>query len=148
MEPPDRAQGQVGFIPNMYARMVNSPGLLETYLDGYAVFRAESGFSPSEQELVLLVISRTNGCEYCMAAHSMLARSKSGMDAAVLEAVRNRTALPDPRLAALAAFTEHLVTTRGKIQGMVMLAPSSPFWQPATRSGRSWKSSWRSPSRP
>lgn len=41
----DKAQQQVGFIPNMYANMVNSPGLLDTYLYGYNLFRNESGFS-------------------------------------------------------------------------------------------------------
>ena len=29
----EKAKAQVGFIPNMYANMVNSPGLLDTYLD-------------------------------------------------------------------------------------------------------------------
>lgn len=28
----EKAKAQVGFIPNMYARMANSPGLLATYL--------------------------------------------------------------------------------------------------------------------
>ncbi len=30
-----------GRMPNMYANMINSPGLLETYLHGYDVFRKE-----------------------------------------------------------------------------------------------------------
>ena len=70
----ERAKAQVGFIPNMYAGMSNSPGLLETYMDGYGRFRKDSGFSPSEQEVVFLTISRGNGCDYCMAAHSLIAR--------------------------------------------------------------------------
>lgn len=41
----EKAFAQVGFIPNMYALMVNSPGLLNTYLDGYAAFRKDSGFT-------------------------------------------------------------------------------------------------------
>lgn len=46
----------------MYANMVNSRGLLERYLFGYDRFRKESGFSPAEQEVVFLTISRENGC--------------------------------------------------------------------------------------
>jgi hypothetical protein len=38
----------VGFIPNMYAGMANSPGLLETYMDGYDRFRKDSGLTPAE----------------------------------------------------------------------------------------------------
>lgn len=68
-----RAKAQLGFVPNMYAAMANSPGLLETYVGGYDRFRKDSEFTPAEQEVVFLTISRFNRCEYCMAAHSMLA---------------------------------------------------------------------------
>src|SRR5260370_6599777 len=73
----EKAKAQVGFIPNMYAGMANSPGLLESYLDGYAAFRTHSGFTPAEQAVVFLTISRENGCDYCMAAHSMIADKAS-----------------------------------------------------------------------
>lgn len=41
----------------MYAAMVNSPGLLKTYLQEYAAFREASGFTPVEQEIVFLAIA-------------------------------------------------------------------------------------------
>jgi len=107
------AKAQTGFIPNMYARMVHSPGLLKTYLDGYAAFRNDSGFTPPEQEVVFLVISHENGCEYCVSAHSALADMKSGLAPEVTDAIRNGTAIPDPRLAALAEFTRLMVAKRG-----------------------------------
>lgn len=109
----EKAKAQVGFIPNMYARMVNSPALLETYLDGYAAFRNESGFTPAEQELVFLVISRENGCEYCVSAHSMLADVKSGLAPQATDAIRDATPIEDAKLAALAEFTRTLFHTRG-----------------------------------
>jgi AhpD family alkylhydroperoxidase len=68
------AQKQYGLVPNMYARMANLPGVLSTYLHGYEAYRKQSGFTPPEQEVVLLTISRENNCEYCVAAHSMVAR--------------------------------------------------------------------------
>lgn len=107
------AKAQVGFIPNMYAAMVNSPGVLETYLKGYALFRGESGFSPAEQEVVFLVISRENNCHYCMAAHSMLADKKSGVSGEVLRAIREGRDPSDLRMAALARFVEVMVRSRG-----------------------------------
>ncbi|AUM01522.1 alkylhydroperoxidase [Rhodocyclaceae bacterium] len=109
----EQAQKNLGFIPNMYARMVNSPGLLETYLTGYAAFRNESGFTPAEQEVVFLVISQENGCEYCVSAHSFIADKKSALDPAVTDAIRAGEAIADPRLAALAAFTRTMVAKRG-----------------------------------
>lgn len=109
----ERAQRAIGFIPNMYAGMAHSPGLLETYLDGYERFRKDSGFTAAEQEVVFLAISVGNGCEYCVAAHSMLAEQVSKVPPAVLEALRSGTAVPDAKLGALARFTETLRSTRG-----------------------------------
>jgi uncharacterized peroxidase-related enzyme len=108
-----QAQEQVGFLPNMYTNMVNSPGLLETYLLGYERFRKESGFSPAEQEVVFLTISRENGCRYCVAAHSMLAEKVSGVSRDVVAAIRDGTAIPDLKLAALSHFTRTLLAKRG-----------------------------------
>jgi uncharacterized peroxidase-related enzyme len=108
-----RALSQVGFIPNMYARMVNSPGLLDTYLHGYKLFREQSGFTPAEQEVVFLTISRENSCHYCVAAHSMLADKKSHVPAKVIQAIREGTPIPDPKLSALSNFTRKMITTRG-----------------------------------
>ena len=69
----ERAQRETRMIPNMYARMANAPALLATYQDGYASFRAESGFNSAEQEVVFLAISREHECAYCLAAHSFVA---------------------------------------------------------------------------
>lgn len=110
----EQARAQVGFIPNMYAGMVNSPDLLETYLDGYQRFRENSGFTPIEQEVVFLSISRENGCHYCMAAHSVIADKMSNVPPEVTDAIRDGQSIPDPKLAALSEFTRTMVVQRGK----------------------------------
>jgi len=110
----DKAEAQVGFIPNMYAAMANSPGLLDTYLHGYEHFRKNSVFSPVEQEVVFLIISRENGCHYCMAAHSMLADQQSGVPKKVTDAIRDYEEISDSKLAALARFVGIMVETRGR----------------------------------
>ena len=106
-------QEKMGFLPNMYALMANSPGLFDTYLKGYASFRAESGFTPAEQEVVFLTISRVNACEYCMAAHSFVADEMSNVPNAVTEAIRKDENIPDPKLSALSQFTQAMVERRG-----------------------------------
>lgn len=110
----EKAKASIGFIPNMYAGMANSPGLLQTYLDGYTAFRADPGFTPAEQEVVFLTISRENGCDYCMSAHSMIAEKVSKVPADVLGALRSGTSITDPKLAALSTFTSHMFATRGR----------------------------------
>jgi uncharacterized peroxidase-related enzyme len=107
-----KAQSKLGFLPNMYRNMANAPGLQKTYMAGYDAFRNDSGLTPAEQETVLLAISRTNGCEYCVAAHSMLA-DMSKVPTEVTDALRDGQTLPDARLDALATFTTAMVESRG-----------------------------------
>ena len=110
----ESVQKGLGFIPNMYANMANSPGALETYGMGYKLFRGDGGFAPAEQEVVFLTISHENGCEYCMAAHSMVGEKMSGVPADVLTALRSGLPLPDAKLQALSVFTRMMVAGRGK----------------------------------
>ncbi|OGB09550.1 MAG: alkylhydroperoxidase [Burkholderiales bacterium RIFCSPHIGHO2_12_FULL_61_11] len=109
----DLALKQVGFIPNMYANMANAPAVLSTYLHGYGLFRSESGLTPAEQEVVFLAVSQVNGCDYCMAAHSMIADKMSGVPREVLQAIRDHQPIPDAKLAALHATTTELVRSHG-----------------------------------
>ena len=109
----EAVQKQIGMIPNMYARMAQLPGLLSTYLHVYESFRAQSGLTSVEQEVVLLTISRENGCEYCMAAHSMVGKAMSKVPQSVLDAVRSGAPIADARLQALAEFTKTMVNKRG-----------------------------------
>lgn len=107
------AKTKLGMVPNMYGVMANSPGLLDTYIHGYEVFRASSGFTPVEQEVVLLAISRENGCTYCVAAHSFIADKMSGVPEDVTNAIRDGRPIQDARLAALHDFTRTMVVKRG-----------------------------------
>lgn len=107
------AKAKLGFVPNMYAVMANSPGLLDTYMHGYDQFRQHSGFSPAEQEVILLAVSRENGCTYCVAAHSFIADKMSGVPAEVTDAIRDGRPIPDARLAVLHDFTRTMVLRRG-----------------------------------
>ncbi len=109
----EKAVKQVGFLPNMYARMVHSPGLLNTYLDSSAAFRQHSGFTAIEQEVIFLTISRVNGCGYCVSAHSALADMKSKVPAEVTDAIRDGKSIPDAQLSALSQFVEVMVRSRG-----------------------------------
>lgn len=107
-------EAQMGLIPNMYANMANSPGLFNSYLDGYASFRKLSGFSAVQQEVIFLTISRYFECEYCMAAHSTIADKVSKVPTEVTDAIRDDTQIPDPELAVLADLTKDLLTSSGR----------------------------------
>jgi uncharacterized peroxidase-related enzyme len=110
----ERAHKQLGMVPNMYAVMANAPEALDAYLYGYDRFRKESGFSPAEQEVVFLTISYENACDYCMAAHSVIADTRSRVPVAVTDAIRAGADVPDPRLRALSEFTRATLKKRGR----------------------------------
>ena len=104
---------KLGFTPNMYANMANAPALLDAYVSSYNAFRADKAFTSSEQEVIFLVVSRENGCNYCIAAHSLIADMMSGVPKDVTNAIRDGKTIGDPKLAALAAFTEKMSLSRG-----------------------------------
>ncbi len=109
----ETVQATLGMVPNMYAEMAHSPGLLATYRFGYDQFRRHSGFNPAEQEVVFLAISRYNGCAYCMGAHSVIADGNK-VPTEVTDAVRAGEPIGDAKLQALNLFTTSLVANRGR----------------------------------
>jgi AhpD family alkylhydroperoxidase len=101
-----------GFLPNLARVMAESPAALDLLLAGYAALSAKSTLSPAEQQLVSVVASRENDCEYCVAAHSTMALG-SGLAPEVLVAAREGTPIEGHRLSVLRATTEQLVRKRG-----------------------------------
>lgn len=110
----EAARQKLGFVPNMYGAMANEPALFEAYARGYDAFRAEAGFTPVEQEVIFLAVSRENGCDYCMAAHSFVADVMSKVPVEVTDAIRDGRAINDAKLAALSSFTAKMVSSRGR----------------------------------
>lgn len=100
-----------GMIPNLLAVLADSPAALKGYLTVAEAFESAS-LSPVERHVVLLAASIENGCEYCVAAHSMGAR-RQDMPDEVLTALRGGKALPVSRLEALRQFTQAVVRQRG-----------------------------------
>ncbi|MBX9867609.1 MAG: carboxymuconolactone decarboxylase family protein [Burkholderiales bacterium] len=109
----NKAKKQLGFVPNMYQNMANSPELLDIYLDGYNKFRQTSSFTSAEQEVIFLTISRENECHYCMAAHSVVADNFSKVPPEVTDAIRNGSVIPDAKLAILNNFVKVMLSSRG-----------------------------------
>lgn len=110
------AQKQMGFVPNLYANLANAPAALEAYFGLSSQFDKTS-FNPVERQVVLLTASVENGCEFCVAAHSMIARKVAKAPDDVVDALRNRTTVPDARLQALSSFTRSMVKERGWVAG-------------------------------
>lgn len=108
----DGAIAKLGFLPNLYAHLAEAPAALEAYFGLSAQFDKTS-LTPAERQVVLLAASVENGCEFCVAAHSMIARDMVKVPAETVDALRAAATLPQPRQDALANFTRALVRGRG-----------------------------------
>ena len=108
----DGAIAKLGFLPNLYAHLAEAPAALEAYFGLSAQFDKTS-LTPAERQVVLIAVSVENGCEFCVAAHSMIAREMVKVPAETVDALRAAGLLPQPRLDALANFTRALVRDRG-----------------------------------
>ena len=111
----DSTKKSLGFVPNMYIKMGANTALLDSYKYSYNSFRANSGFSPVEQEVVFLSVAYENKCEYCMAAHSFTADKMFKVPAEVTNAIREGNPIPDAKLAALSKLTRSLTAIRGNV---------------------------------
>ena len=104
-------KGKMGFVPNLMATMAEAPALVESYMTMMGIFEKTS-LTPTEREIILMTNNRLNGCTYCMAAHTTVAKI-SGVDADVIEALRAGTAIADPKLEALRTFAVIINENRG-----------------------------------
>jgi uncharacterized peroxidase-related enzyme len=100
-----------GFVPNLIGVLSESPAAAKAYLELNSIFGSTS-FTPSEQQVVLLAISRYHECHYCIAAHSTVAQMQK-VPSEVLDAIRNDQRIPDDQLEALRTFATTVVDKRG-----------------------------------
>lgn len=103
---------QFDFIPNVLAEMAESPAALKSYLDIHQNLE-KSSLSAGEKEVLFLSVSKENSCGYCMAAHTGGAKQAKVPDH-VIDSLRNKQAVDDPKLQALSNLATELVSSRGK----------------------------------
>ena len=112
----EAADKGLGFIPNLYAHLAEAPNALQAYKQLGALLE-QSALTPEEQQIVLISASIENRCEYCVAAHSFLARNLVKVDSQRVDALRAQSCLQDQKLNALVAFTRAVVRERGWVVG-------------------------------
>lgn len=109
------AEKKFGFIPNLLGVLADSPSALQAYLT-LGELLGKSSFTPEEQQVILLGTSVENNCDYCVAAHSMIALKMAGMPLERVTALRNGKNLEDKKLNELLKFTREVVNKRGFVQ--------------------------------
>lgn len=108
------AKETFSFIPNLEGIFAEAPALLQGSMTLWDLFETTS-FTSVERQVIYLTANYENSCNYCMAAHSGLAKM-IGMSEKNIEALRNGTPMQDPKLQALRQFTQKMVQDRGWVQ--------------------------------
>ena len=103
-----------GKVPNTFAAIgAHGPAALKAILQADAVLAAGS-LSKQDQETIKLVLSEAVGCDYCVAAHSLLGKM-TGLKPDTLKQVRAGEATGDDKRDALVHFVRILAKTSGTI---------------------------------
>jgi len=102
-----------GMLPNLHGVLASSPNTLEAYKTLHGLFQ-NSSFDKEELTVVWQSINVEHECHYCVPAHTAIAHMME-VDAALTEALRNSTALPNEKLQVLQNTTLSIVKNRGRI---------------------------------
>lgn len=108
----------IGFAPNIFAATAESTPALSGLMAINDAF-SNSSFTPEEQQVILMATSVANGCVYCVAGHTLMAK---GLDIPeeVVSAMRNQQPISHPRYAILRRMVSQLIQYRGRIDEVIM----------------------------
>lgn len=103
----------LGSVPNLFRVVGNSPAALEGYL-GLNGALGKGKLDAKTRERVALVVAESNGCDYCLAAHTFLGKNVAKLDDA--EIARNRAGgSSDAKADAAVRFAARVVALRGHV---------------------------------
>lgn len=98
---------------NIFKGMAASPAALDAYL-AFSSALAKGALTAAEREAVALAIGEANQCEYCLAAHTALAKA-AGLSEAHTLGARRGTINDAKKLDALVKFALRIHEKKGQI---------------------------------
>jgi len=122
----DSLQKQLGMVPNLYATLAHSETALGNYL---SLQSAKSSINGKAREVINLVVSQVNRCEYCLAAHTVIGGMVGFTPEQIIE-IRQGRASFDAKLDALARLVQNMVMERGHADPKLVDAFLAAGWTP------------------
>ncbi|MDF0606723.1 carboxymuconolactone decarboxylase family protein [Neisseriaceae bacterium TC5R-5] len=111
----EAAKAKNGFIPNLLGVLANAPTAIEMYMK-VGEINGRSSFTLEERETVQITAAATHGCAFCVAGHTAICYKQGKLEPDFVNALRDQTTLPNPKLEALAEFTRAVIRSRGAVQ--------------------------------
>ncbi len=103
-------QRQLGAVPNFLRVLANSPAALGGFLELNGALHA-GRLERTLTERIALLAAESNGCQYCVSAHTTLAE-QAGLEQAEIEAARRGTS-SEPRADAAVRFAKAVLDNKG-----------------------------------
>jgi uncharacterized peroxidase-related enzyme len=104
----------IGSVPNTFAAIAaHGPAALKSILAADAVLAAGS-LTKRDQETIKLIVSGVAGCDYCVAAHSLLGKL-AGLKPDELKNIRDGNLTGDAKRDALIRFVRKLAQSSGTV---------------------------------
>ncbi|WP_340124391.1 carboxymuconolactone decarboxylase family protein [Methylobacter svalbardensis] len=73
------------FVPGMFRAMANNPAYLEASWNRYKVIMGPGKLDRKTKEIIAVAVSATNGCEYCINAHTAVLKKMGLGDTEITE---------------------------------------------------------------
>ncbi len=108
----DAVQAALGVTPNMAKGMANSPVVLKGWVELNGTL-GQGSLDPRLREKIALTVAESNGCDYCLSAHTAIGRIV-GVESHELELSRSAES-PDPKTAAALQFAKTVNDERGQV---------------------------------
>lgn len=109
----EAVQAKLGTTPNITKAMAASPAVLEGYL-GLSGGLGAGGLDPALRERIALGVAEYNGCGYCLAVHSFVAKNVAKLpDGEIAQSRRFDSG--DARVAAGLEFASTVLVNRGGV---------------------------------
>lgn len=108
----EAVQSKMGKIPNLYSTIGYSSSALKALLDTEATLAADSSFTAKEREAINLITSQVNNCDYCLAAHTMMAKMRGYTEEDTI-AIR-KAQYNDAKLNAVILLAKSIASNKGE----------------------------------
>ena len=106
----DGVKAKLGVVPNLFTTFAHAPAVLNGYL-ALSEALTHGRLTAAQRETLALAIGQANSCQYCLSAHTLLAKG-AGLDATAIRNARQGQA-NDPLTDALARLAVKIVQQRG-----------------------------------
>ena len=112
----DNLKSAVGFVPNLYSAYTHSESALGDYL---TFSQRKTSLSNKEKEIINLIVSEVNNCDYCKAAHTAISKMNGFSEEEILE-IRSGRASFDSKFDALAVLVKNASVNRSQADQTVI----------------------------